>query len=919
MSSSAERLSGPIVSGLLGTTPASPAGPASWWHRLTFRLVALVVMAATLPALVLGILLIRSGQASLEREVVQRNISVARWGVEKVDSFIETELNQMRLLIKTNDLGRLEPSEARAPLSVFLSFIEEVKEVALLDAQGREQIRLSEGTLYTSGELASGSDLPEFKSARSGTEYVGPVTASAHGEPRVTLALPIQNLFEGRVTGVLVAKVNLKRLWEEVLSFQIGKTGYVYLVDQEGRLIAHPDFSLVLAGKNVRGFAAVDRFLHGSPGLRASEAGAYRNYQGREVLGVVARSARLGWGVIVEQPVAEAFANVHQAKIETTVMFLNTLLLAILLGTAAARQVARPIRELVRGAATVGAGNLTHTLPVRGESELAEVAVAFNWMTANLRRSFQGLRTLLDSTTRLAKAAAREEVFRLAAEETQRAVWDTRCAVLVLETTWDGSKSADAAVWQESGRADATVMLRPGEDSPVSRALSTRSVIADRAERLPTQLGSDPEAPALVVPFPAGHHAQGALLIVRSNGRLEFGEADMIVCRALTNHLSFALQLLEAHEQLVRTEKLRTVGEIAAGVAHNFNNVLAAILGRAQLLQRLTDPAEVRQGLSIIERAALNGASIVRRLQDSARLRSATPFTSVALDKVIEGVLELTRPRWKDEAELRNAPIVVETAVRQLPAILGDPGELSEVVTNIILNAVEAMPTGGQLRIGGVVSDGWITLSFSDTGGGMPEHVRQRIFDPFFTTKDTVGTGLGMTVSYAIVERHGGKILVDSAVGVGTTVRLRLPVAKGPVSAPTAALRPGGASASRRILVADDDRHVCSALTELLTSLGHRVEAVNSGQQALERFAPESFDLVMTDLGMELSGREVARRIKARSPRTPVILVTGWAYTLDRAEVQQDGVDFVLAKPFQIRDVEDAIDRFSEQTTAGTD
>ncbi len=896
------------------TPPVPTTRP--WWGRLDVRLLALVVAVAILPPLTLGLLVIRSGRVSLEREVLTRNQEVARWGVQRVESFVGNVLENMRFLIKLTDLDRLEPREARSALSLFLSFAPDVTAVTLLDAQGREQVRLSEGTLYTSRDLRSQSASPAFEAARTGEQYIGPVTTSPHGEPFIILALPIQNLSEGRVVGVLVAQLDLKSLWEQVISFNVGKSGYLYLVDQDGRLIAHPDFSLVLARKGVERFSAVRRFLRGGEDRTPVALEGYSNYQEREVLGVFARSPKLGWGVIVEQPLVEALASVQQAKVTTTVMLLNTLLVALLLGVLAARHVTRPVHELAVGAATLGAGDFSHTISVRGRDELAEVAATFNWMTANLRQSFQGLRTLLESTSRLAGAAGREEVLRLAVDEVSRLVGDARCALLLLETPWDGMGPASVRIWQEKERADATPVLQLGEGHPIARALSTRDVVASRAGMLglPTEV-SDPEAFTLVVPLLAGPLAQGALLVLRSVGGREFGDAEVMLCRTLANHLSMTLQLREAHEHLVRSEKLRAVGEIGAGVAHNFNNVLAAILGRAQLLQKRTDTPEVRRGLNIIERAALDGAAIVRRLQDSARLRPEAPLAPVELTLVVQDALELTRPRWKDAAEARGGPIVIDTALGELPAILGDPGELREVVTNIIFNAVDAMPNGGQLRIEAAIWDQWVTLTFSDTGTGMTEDVRRRIFDPFFTTKGARGTGLGMSLSYAVVQRHGGEILVDSVVGRGTTVHLRLPVAHLPPS-----LQPTGAGtqdrpASRRILVVEDDNYTREILSDVLASLGHRVEAIESGEQAINRFTPEAFDLVMTDLGMEVSGQEVARAVKARSPGTPVILITGWATDLDEAELRQAGVDLVLTKPFQVDEIRKVVDRITECPT----
>jgi signal transduction histidine kinase/HAMP domain-containing protein len=873
-----------------------------------------VLAVSTLPPLSLGVLAMRSARVAQETEIRERNTSIARWGVDKVQSYLNNIVENMRLLVELGELQAMDPVAAKAPLSYFLSFMEDVKEVSLIDARGQERLKLAENTLVTPSDLVSQANSPKFQVPYAGETYIGPVRTSEFSEPFVTVALPIRDLVEDKVMGVLAVEVNLKRLWDDVLSFKVGQSGYLYLVNGTGQLLAHPDFSLVLGGKDLTASGAVRQFLAGEdePPPRANLE--YPNYQGIPVVGLYARSPKLGWGIIVEQPTAEAFANVDRMKIETTVILINAMIVTTVLAVLCGRTVTRPLAELAQGARLLGAGDFSHTIPVSGRDELAEVAGAFNWMTENLRQSFHGLRTLLESTTRLAGVGRREDLLRLAVDETPRVVGDVQCAVLLLEAGWDEKGQVRARIWlADAGEADGTMLLRPDTAHPVARALSSREVVTTHAGALglPTMVG-DPEAPALVVPLLAGQQPRGALLLIRSRSSHPFGETELTLCRTLANHLSIALQLREAHEQLVRSEKLRAVGEIAAGVAHNFNNVLGGILARVQLLELTTDPAEIRRGLGIIERAALDGAGIVRRLQDSARLQAATRLTPVAPNQVVRDALELTRPRWKDAAELRGKPIVVDTTLSEVPTILGDPVGLREVVTNIILNAVEAMPDGGRLLVQTSAWAGWVTLTFSDTGTGMSEDVRRRMFDPFFTTKGSGGTGLGMSVSYAIVKRLGGEILVESAVGQGTTVRLRLPAGTTSDASPPASAPSPSASACCRILVVDDDAYVREVLREVLASLGHRVEVVDSGQQALERFTPEAFDLVITDLGMELSGREVARAVKARSPNTPVILVTGWAAGLNMAELRKGGVDLLLGKPFQVSEVREVVAKAME-------
>src|SRR5256886_2497627 len=228
-------------------------------------------------------------------------------------------------------------------------------------------------------------------------------------------------------------------------------------------------------------------------------------------------------------------------------------------------------------------------------------------------------------------------------------------------------------------------------------------------------------------------------------------------------------ELAGAQDQLVRTEKLRALGEMASGVAHDFNNLLASILGRAQLtLQRLKDP-QLRKWIQVIERAALDGAQTVRRLQEFTRTRRDQPFVAVDLNEVVREALEMTQARWREEAVSRGVMLEVKNDLAALPKVAGDPVELREALTNLILNAVDAMPGGGVLTLTTAVVDGAVVVTVGDTGVGIPPAIRDRIFDPFFTTKGPQGTGLGLSMTYAILGRHGARIAVDSEAGRGPT------------------------------------------------------------------------------------------------------------------------------------------------------
>ncbi|MEE9124052.1 MAG: ATP-binding protein [candidate division NC10 bacterium] len=358
-------------------------------------------------------------------------------------------------------------------------------------------------------------------------------------------------------------------------------------------------------------------------------------------------------------------------------------------------------------------------------------------------------------------------------------------------------------------------------------------------------------------------------------------------------------------QQVMRSEKLAALGTLAAGVAHNINNVLAAIVARTDLLLRQARDRELVQWLNSIQQSALDGASTVRRLQDFARTGAPESMVPVDVNRLIADVLQFTQARWKDEAELRGIRIDVVTELAEIPQITGNPAELREVFTNVILNALDAMPNGGCLRVHTRFEVGrnegpWVEAVFADNGVGMTEEVRQRIFDPFFTTKGVKGTGLGLSTSYGIVARHGGSIAVESEPGRGSRFAIAFPIPAELPRSPEALATPVGRRTGR-ILVIDDESQLREVVTNLLRLEGHMAVAAGSGIEGVEVFRSEPFDVVITDLGMpDLTGLEVARKIREIYPGVKIVLCTGWNAALNQAEKETSGIDRMLEKPFRL-------------------
>jgi signal transduction histidine kinase/ActR/RegA family two-component response regulator len=363
-------------------------------------------------------------------------------------------------------------------------------------------------------------------------------------------------------------------------------------------------------------------------------------------------------------------------------------------------------------------------------------------------------------------------------------------------------------------------------------------------------------------------------------------------------------------EQFSQMEKLSALGELASGVAHDFNNTLAGILGRAQLLQRTSDPEKIQRGLDIIIKTAEDGAKTVKRIQDFARQRRDHDFELVSIDQILMDASEITRPRWKNCAEASNIHITVDLQIGSNAMVMGDDSELREVLVNMVFNAIDAMPEGGTLTLSTRTEGDSVIIKVIDTGVGMYPEVRSRIFDPFFTTKGKAGLGLGLAVSFGIIRRHGGNIEVESQYGSGTEFCIELPLAKKAenvvtltedvVTAPCEVMPSmAGQHVRTRLLVVDDEEFVRELLRDILNGEQCEVCLAESGSEALSLFKEGEFDGVFTDVGMPgMSGWELAREIRRINKRIPIAVITGWGEAVGSHEQKEAGVDWVVAKPF---------------------
>ena len=428
----------------------------------------------------------------------------------------------------------------------------------------------------------------------------------------------------------------------------------------------------------------------------------------------------------------------------------------------------------------------------------------------------------------------------------------------------------------------------------------------------------------LALPMAVGNTLEGILLVGRQNVGFESGDVEFL--RHTATHLATAIHqkqlyadMKEAYDALqhsrkiaLQQERLRAMGQMASGIAHDINNALGPISIYSELLLEQEDGLSTRgqRFLETIKTAAGDIVHTVDRMRQFYRKpEDNMALQPVELKQICEQVIDLSRPRWKDIPEQKGIVIDIQTAFQpDLPPIAGIDSELREALTNLVFNAVDAMPHGGVLRIATAFRDECVFLEVRDNGVGMDEATLACCLEPFFTTKHERGTGLGLSMVHCVMERRHGKLQIESTPEKGTTMILVFPIFRDQQTASRSA-SPVQPVSSLSILCIDDEARIRMAMKDLLEGDGHRVTLAEGGMQGINLFREalekgEAFDLVFTDLGMpHMDGRQVAAAIKRFKPDTPVILLTGWGKTMNADNVIPENIDQLLAKPPNINEI----------------
>jgi len=417
----------------------------------------------------------------------------------------------------------------------------------------------------------------------------------------------------------------------------------------------------------------------------------------------------------------------------------------------------------------------------------------------------------------------------------------------------------------------------------------------------------------------SGEEWRGVLCLRKKDGALCLKYTIAQPVKNISGDIIFSVLILQKvaerekrRDELLQLEKMNSVRTIVAGIAHEFNNILAVVHGNAEVLEDgFENEKELKKGLHNIKKASDEGAGIVRDMITIAQSdKDTSEHLFFDLKQLIIQAIEAVMPGWKNIAHFSEMKYKIDrNGMKRVPGVFCNPTELREVFVNIINNALDAMPDGGRISFSTWSNEDTVFVEISDTGMGMSEEVKNRIFDPFFTTSRPERTGLGMGVAYSIITRHGGKIGVESEEGKGTTLTLSLPInneTKQQILSSRSA--PDKVAKGLSILVVDDEEEICNILNKFFSRVGHIVKTVGNGAEAIELAKKEDFDIVICDLTMPgVTGHDVIKALNELDKVPKIGVSTGSIEDYSSAEANALKADFIINKPFRLLELANKI------------
>ena len=731
---------------------------------------------------------------------------MAQGAAFKIQQFVEDLEKTMRASTQTQGIVTSGlTQEFRFELIKLLKVAPAITEVVAVDAEGREQVKVSRVRTTLPDDLKDRSTDEAFKRGRSGKSYSGKVYFVRRSEPYITIAVPIER-FAGDVIGVLISEVNLKYIWDVVSAIKVGKAGYAYVVSGDGDLIAHPDISYVLEKRNLLALPQVKAALSKQPGPLTAQP----NLVGQKVFAAFAPIQDLGWAVLIERPVSEAYAPLYASTLRTLILLLAGLGMAGWASFLIGRRVVRPIEILRRGAARIGSGDLDHRLEIKTGDELQELADEFNRMTAQLQESYANLEHKVEDRTReltesLDQQTATSEVLKVIS----RSAFDLQPVLETLIENATKLSGADKGYIHRLERDVYTIAVSYGatpefkefmEQHPIHPSGRENLVGRVVAERRPVHIPdvlADPEykwseaqqaggfRTLLGVPMLREGVPIGVIVIWRE--RVEpFTEKQIALVTTFADQAVIATENVRLFQEIQEKNALleaanRHKSQFLANVSHELRTPLNSIIGFTRLVLRRTEgqiPTLQKENLQKVLISSEHLLNLINGLLDLAKIEAGRMDVfaeSFKVDDVIHMVTSAVEPMLKD-GKVR----LVKEIAPDLPPLNTDREKLKQIILNLLSNAAK-FTEQGEIRVAAWREDSSMKITVADTGIGMKKEALEFIFDEFrqvdmSTTRKYGGTGLGLAIVKRLANLLGGDIGVESQEGKGSKFTITLPI-----------------------------------------------------------------------------------------------------------------------------------------------
>ncbi|WP_150112114.1 PAS domain-containing protein [Desulfonatronovibrio hydrogenovorans] len=845
------------------------------------------------------------------RVIYNKQQLMAKDAVRAVDAFLQQRVQALEAAVGLNNPDTKSQEEWNLTLQRLLGMDASLRTLTLVDVQERPLAlvsRFSPSRLDLIPQSLQHACHPQSNShAPSISEVcIDPRTS----EPVVYIRVPVTNPLR-EIKGSLTAELNLKFMWDLVDQLRPGNTGYVYLVAQNGDLIAFGDTARVLKGENVSHLPPVAAFLNRSTPLNApipDNRGAYKGLTGEHVIGTSVPLTSAPWIIVVEMPTREAYQGLIRTGITSAVITGIIALLAAIFGTMLARRLVIPLADLRKTAADIANGDRTKQARISGPAEVAHLAGAFNTMAAQLVGSLQKTESQYHQIKTARDALEQSETrLRMALEGTTDGIWDWNPVTgdVYFSPRWQEIIGYEPDDFQSS-MDDWGSMIHPEDlDQVVNTYSKVMLSLEPFAMEFRIKTRSDRWKWVLL---------RGKVVDASSDGQ------PTRVAGSLTDiskRKQAESEKAEYEARFLQAQKMESIGRLAGGVAHDFNNMLTIILGRAELaMMKMTPSHPHYKNFDEILKVGRRSAALTRQLLGFARKQTIEPKV-LNFNRTIEDMLDLLRRLIGEGIELSWEPSAELWPVRM------DPTQIDQILTNLLVNARDAITDVGKVTIEtcnttldqkycsmhrGFRPGEFVTLIVSDNGCGMEKQTLNNIFEPFFSTKELgQGTGLGLATVYGIIKQNNGFINAYSEPGKGSTFKVFIPRHSADDAVADQPNTPQHVQTGwETVLVVEDDAPLLEITTSMLRELGYHVLSVANPLSALE--LAEQLDtavhLVILDVVMpDMNGLELKRMMAKLLPDSEFLFMSGYtANVIAHQGILEDGLHFIN-KPFSIQDL----------------